>query len=70
MHVGGSGHNGGEKRNVLIVSVLLSMAIYFAQRDTRGSQGPDDVMTNRSAARGRCFRSCRITVFLITFDSF
>ena len=37
MHAGGSGHNGGERRNVLIVSVLLSTAIYFALRsETQG----------------------------------
>jgi hypothetical protein len=37
VHAGGSGHNGGEKRNVLIVSVLLSIAIYFALRsETQG----------------------------------
>ena len=37
MHAGGSGHNGGEKRNVLIVSVMLSITIYFALRsETQG----------------------------------
>ena len=37
MHARGSGHNGGEKRNVLIVSVLLSRSIYFALRsETQG----------------------------------
>jgi hypothetical protein len=32
VHAGGSGHNGGEKRNVLVVSVLLPIAVNFAQR--------------------------------------
>ena len=37
VHAGGSGDNGGEKSNVLIVSVLLSIAIYFALRsETQG----------------------------------
>ena len=35
VHAGESGHNGGEKRNVLIVSVLLSIAIYFALRSEK-----------------------------------
>jgi hypothetical protein len=32
VHAGGSGHNGGEKRNVLVVSVLLPTAVNFALR--------------------------------------
>jgi hypothetical protein len=32
VHAGGSGHNGGEKRNVLVVSVLLPIAVNFALR--------------------------------------
>ena len=32
VHAGGCGHNGGEKRNVLIVSVMLPMAVKFALR--------------------------------------
>ena len=37
VHAGGSGHIGGQKRNVLIVSVLLSITIYFAQSsETQG----------------------------------
>jgi hypothetical protein len=32
VHAGGSGHNGGEKRNVLVVIVLLPIAIDFALR--------------------------------------
>ena len=37
VHAGGSGHNGGEKGNVLIASVLLSITIYFALRsETQG----------------------------------
>jgi hypothetical protein len=32
VHAGGSGHNGGEKRNVLLVSVVLPIAIHFALR--------------------------------------
>ena len=31
-----------------------------AQRDARGRQGPEDVIANRSSARGRCFLSCRV----------
>jgi hypothetical protein len=37
MHAGGSGLNGGEKRNVLIVSILLPIVIDFALRsETQG----------------------------------
>jgi len=37
MHAGGSGHNGGKKRNVLIVIVLLPIAIDLALRcETQG----------------------------------
>jgi hypothetical protein len=32
VHAGGSGHNGGEKRSVLVVSVLLPIAVNFALR--------------------------------------
>ena len=37
VHAVGCAHNGGEKGNVLIVSVLLSITIYFALRsETQG----------------------------------
>ncbi len=37
VHAGGCGHTGGEKRNVLIVSVLLPVAVNFALRsETQG----------------------------------
>ena len=37
VHAGGCGHNGGEQRNVLIVSVMLPIAIDFALRsETQG----------------------------------
>ena len=32
VHAGGCGHNGGEKRNVLIVSVLLPVTVNFPLR--------------------------------------
>ena len=32
VHAGGCGHNGGEKRNVLIVSVMLPVRVNFALR--------------------------------------
>ena len=47
MHAGGSGDNGGEKRNVLIVRVLLPMATDLALRSNM--QRRVDVLWMRQA---------------------
>ena len=46
VHAGGSGHDGREKRNVLIVSLLLSIDFCAAQRDAGGRRGPGDAIAN------------------------
>ena len=45
MHAGGGAENGGEKRNVLVVSVLLPIAVNFALRSE--SQGGVKVLGMR-----------------------
>ena len=48
VHTGGSGHDGGEKRNVLAVSVLLHISIDLALRSE--TQGQVDVLRDRQVA--------------------
>ena len=58
----GSGHNGGEKGNVLIVSVLLSITIYFALRSE--TQGGVKVLKRKGIASDLA-RIRRVCVLLL-----
>ena len=52
VHAGGCGHNGGEKRNVLIVSILLPKAIDLALRSNM-QRCPVGVVSAHFARGGR-----------------
>ena len=57
MHACARAHDDGEKRNVLIVSVLLPIAVNFmlCSKTQRHIEvlGPSDAIANRSVARGQ-----------------